>query len=149
MNLGRALSFGNKSSRKEKKAEAAADAEREGGCLMLLDVSVDAMTEGTSTAPKLTCLRVGNIAFTRVAAVGLSSRASPHTTIMPPLDQLRALAKQNNLLQPLLALEEEADAREDQIDEMRMQVKQLELAAKEAVASAAAGTSRTRRPTWG
>ena len=58
---------------------------------------------------------------------------------MPPLDQLRALAKQNNLLQPLLALEEEADAREDQIDEMRMQVKQLELAAKEAVASAAAG----------
>ena len=94
--------------------------------------------EDTTTARKLTCLRVGKHRFHARRCRPLSSRASPHTT-MPPLDQLRALAKQNNLLQPLLALEEEADAREDQIDEMRMQVKQLELAAKEAVASAAAG----------
>ena len=57
------------------------------------------------------------------------------------VDELRALAKAQGLLAPLLALEEEADARDMQIDELRVQVKQLQLAAQEGAAAGAAGAS--------
>lgn len=48
------------------------------------------------------------------------------------LAELRELAKSNSLLPPLLQLEEEADAREEELDTLRVQAKQLELSTQEA-----------------
>ena len=48
-----------------------------------------------------------------------------------PLERLRALAKEHGLLAPLLTLEEEADAREMECDELRVQLKQQQLAARD------------------
>ena len=50
------------------------------------------------------------------------------------LEQLKVLAKQHGLLEPLLLLEEELDDATMDLDEVRAQVNQHELRAKEAVA---------------
>ena len=58
----------------------------------------------------------------------LSQLPNMHATI----DQLRALAKNGGLLDELMQLEEEADAKADEADELRLELKQLKLAVEEA-----------------
>ena len=60
----------------------------------------------------------------------VAARAFLAATTTMPMDQLRALAKSNGLLEELMQLEEEADAKADEADELRLELKQLKLERK-------------------